>query len=122
MGLGCLAIAAVACHPNVPVIDAGAKQPSVGGTIAGMVTTTDSRIPVVDRRITVTDVRTGRQFETTIASNGGYTVQVPEGTYHIDVEIRDREALEKRPGDTHINNGDLDPHRNFVIALRQSRR
>jgi len=115
------ALVAAACHPNVPVVDAGAKQPSVGGTIAGVVTTSDSKIPVVDRRVTVTDVKTGRHFETTIASNGGYTIQVPEGTYHIDVEIREHEALEKRPGDTHINNGDLDPHRNFVITLRPSR-
>jgi hypothetical protein len=110
-------VAAAACHPE-PVLNTGPAQPPVGGTIAGIVTTTDSMIPVVDRKVTVTDARTGAHFETRLASNGGYTIQVPKGTYHIDIELHEGEALATRPEDTHINNGDLDPHRNFVITVR----
>src|SRR5262245_25954200 len=115
-----IALIVTACHPE-PVINAGPKQPRVGGTIAGVVTTTDASIPVVDRKITVTDARTGAHYQTTTAANGGYTIQVPEGTYRIDVELRPDETLKTRPDDTRINNGDLDPHRNFVITLARPR-
>jgi hypothetical protein len=119
--LFCLALgfAAAACHPG-PIIDPGHKQ-SVGGTISGVVTTTDSMIAVVDRAVTITETKSGAHYQTTVAANGGYTIQVPEGTYHIEVELRGDETLKTRPGDTHINNGDLDPHRNFVITVTRAR-
>jgi len=119
--LCCAAVLAAACHPGEPVVDFGPKPPPVGGTIAGVVTTTDATIPVVDRKVTVTEARTGAHYETTLGPNGGYTIQVPVGTYHIDVELRADEALKARPEDTHINNGDLDPHRNFIITLTRPR-
>jgi Carboxypeptidase regulatory-like domain len=108
--------ALAACHP-APVIGS-LPHVSAGGTIAGMVTTTDSTVPVVNRKVTVVDVGTGATFETTVAANGGYTIKVPEGTYRIEIELHAGEALERRPDNTHINNGDLDPHRNFVIAVK----
>jgi len=108
-----------ACHPE-PVISSDAK-PHVGGTIAGVVSTTDRTVPVSDRKITVTDARTGAHYETASAANGGYTIQVPEGTYHVEIELRQDETLKTHPDDTHINNGDLDPHRNFVITLARPR-
>ena len=45
----------------------------------------------------------------TIAVNGGYTIKVPEGTYRLELELRASETLGKKPDDTHVNNGDLDP-------------
>jgi len=118
--LWCAGLAGVACHPE-PVLNAGAPHARVGGTIAGVVTTEDPMIPVADRTVTITDTRTGAHFETKIAGNGGYTIQVPVGTYHIEIELRRDELLKVRPDDTHINNGDLDPHRNFVITASRPR-
>jgi hypothetical protein len=103
-----------ACHPG-PVIDTSPK-PSVGGTIAGIVTTADSAIAVPGRKVSAIDASSGRRFEATTAANGGYTIKVPEGTYRIDIQLRSGETLAKRPDETHINNGDLDPHRDFVIT------
>jgi hypothetical protein len=103
-----------ACHPG-PVIDTSPKA-SVGGTIAGIVTTADSAIAVPGRKVSAIETSSGQRFEATTAANGGYTIKVPEGTYRIDVELRAGEALAKRPDQTHINNGDLDPHRDFVIT------
>jgi hypothetical protein len=108
-------VISIACHPG-PVVEFRGKQPPVGGTIAGMVTPADSTIIVAGRKINVTERTSGSTFETTTASNGGYTLQVPKGTYHIDIELYPGESLSKRPDDTHIVNGDLDPHRDFVIA------
>src|SRR5262245_5021502 len=49
-----VAAISTACHPG-PVIDVGAKQPPVGGTIAGIVTTVDSDVGVVGRVVTATE-------------------------------------------------------------------
>jgi len=43
---------------------------------------------------------------------------VPEGTYRIEIELRASETLTKKPEQTHINNGDTDSGRDFVIAVR----
>src|SRR6185295_5127463 len=101
----------VACHPG-PVIDTNPNR--VGGTIAGIVTTTDSTVAVPGRKVTATEVTSGAHFEATTAANGGYTIKVPEGTYRIEIDLRGAESLAKRPDQTKINNGDLDPHRDFV--------
>ena len=106
-----------ACHPG-PVINAGAKQPSVGGTIAGLVTTVDKSVAVPGRVVTATDTVRSARFDATTADNGGYTLKVPEGTYRLDVELRTGETLLKRPGDTRIANSDLDPGRDFVITVK----
>jgi len=117
--LCCIALMSAACHPG-PVIDAGAKQPSVGGTIAGIVTTTDPSVAVPGRKVTATETTTRSQYDATTALNGGYTIKVPEGTYRIDVELREGETLAKRPDDTRVANSDLDSHRDFVITAKRA--
>jgi hypothetical protein len=119
--LSCAALFAIACHRG-PVFNAGAKQPSVGGTIAGLVTTVDTTKAVVGRKVTVIDTKTGARYDTTTATNGGYTIKVPEGTYRIEIELRTGEALAKHPDDTQINNGDLDSGRDFVITVKAADR
>ena len=59
---------------------------------------------------------TGEKFETTTGTNGGYTMKVPQGTYRLEVELRDGEKIVKHPGDTKVQNSDLDPQRHFVIS------
>jgi len=114
--LACALIAAAACHPG-PVIGSSG-QPSVGGTIAGVVSASDPLVAVPGRKVTAIDVANGRRYDATTAGNGGYTIKVPEGTYRIEVELRSGETLAKQPDQTHINNGDLDPHRDFVITVK----
>jgi len=114
------AVLAAACHPG-PVVNAGAKQPSVGGTIAGIVTTADPAVAVVGRKVTAVETANGMRYDTTTASNGGYTIKVPEGTYRIEIELRPGEALAKQPQTTKVNNSDLDSGRDFVITARPAR-
>lgn len=108
-----------ACHPG-PVIDTNPNR--VGGTIAGIVTTADSTVAVPGRTVTAIEVANGSRFDATTAANGGYTIKVPEGTYRIEIELRGSESLAKRPDQTKINNGDLDPHRDFVITIKPGAR
>ena len=113
LAVGLLAV--VGCHPG-PKIGGGPKQP-VGGTIAGIVSTSTNQ-PVVGRKVTAVNTQTGAKFDATTGANGGYTIQVPEGTYRLEVELQPGETVSKQPSETHINKSDLDPHRDFVIAGR----
>lgn len=112
-----------ACGPGPmgrpgPVVNT--RPNTVGGTIAGIVKTADSAIAVPGRKVTVIEVKTGTRHETTTATNGGYTIQVPEGTYRFEIELRPGEALAKQPEETHVGNSDLDTTRDFVITTRAS--
>ena len=112
--LVCLAALSAACHPG-PILS---TEQIVGGTIAGIVTTADSTVAVPGRKVSVIDVNTGSRRDTTTGANGGYTIQVPVGTYRLEIELRSGETLARQPEPTHVNNGDLDPHRDFVITVR----
>jgi hypothetical protein len=107
----------VACHPfRGPVIGGTAQQ--VGGTIAGIVSATGGTTALASRKVTAINTATQARFDTTTAANGGYTLKVPEGTYKIEIELRPGESLAKQPGETHINNGDLDSGRDFVVTVK----
>jgi hypothetical protein len=111
------AMSVAACRPG-PVLNTEARPPSVGGTIAGLVSTAEATVAVPSRRVTVVETTTGTQYETTTAGNGGYTIQVPEGTYRIELELRPGEVLTKQPDPTAVTNGDLDTGRDFVITVK----
>ena len=106
---------AAACHPG-PV--AGGVTRHVGGTISGVVSASSSATPLAGRKVTATEVGTNRQYTATTAANGGYTIQVPEGRYHLEVELQPGEAYAQRPADTKIDNSDLDPRRDFIITIK----
>jgi hypothetical protein len=67
--------------------------------------------------VTATNVATGRRYEVSTASNGGYTVKVEEGTYRLAVELRANETLASDPGETEVNTGDLDSGRDFAVTV-----
>jgi len=108
-----------ACSHAGPLLDFGSRPPSAEGTIAGMVSTADSGTPVINRRVIVTDVRSAAKYQVTTALNGGYTVQVPKGTYRIELALESGESYRTRPSDTRIGKGHLDLHRDFVITGTQ---
>jgi hypothetical protein len=112
-----LLLATAGCAPRGPVLDAGPRPEGVGGTIAGTVNADDGRTPVVARKVTAVNTESGARFEVSTASNGGYTVKVPAGTYRLEVELRSGETLAKQPGTTQVNVGDLDPDRDFVLTV-----
>lgn len=119
--IGC-ALSAAACYSGIarpgPVVNTHPAQ--VGGTIAGIVKTADPSVAVPGRKVTAIEVKTGERHETTTAANGGYTIQVPSGTYRLEIELRPGEALSKQPEDTHVGNADLDTTRDFVITTKTS--
>jgi hypothetical protein len=115
VALGTILVAFTGCRGAVISTDPDLK---VGGTIAGIVRATDGSVPLVTRKVTAIHASSGARFETTTGVNGGYTIKVPEvGRYKIEVELRDGEVVAKGPEETDVNNGDLDPGRDFEITV-----
>ena len=108
-------LAAAACHPG-PIVDTHPNK--VGGTIAGIVKTSDASVALPGRRVSVIDVKTGARHDVRTGADGGYTIQVPEGTYRFEIELRAGETVAKQPDETNITNSDLDAGRDFVIIAR----
>jgi hypothetical protein len=106
-------LGAAGCHPG-PVMNAGADN-TVGGTIAGIVSTeTNAAVPA--RKVTAVNTVTGTRHDATTGVNGGFTIKVPQGTYRLEIELREGEKVTKQPGETKVNRSDLDPRRDFVIS------
>jgi len=104
--------------PRGPILGTGEKPPGVGGTISGSVTAEDGTTALSSRKITAVNTATGERFDTSTATNGGYTIQVPKGTYRMEIELRAGETIAKQPNRVDINTGDLDASENFVVARR----
>ena len=77
---------------------------------------TNANAALAGRKVTAIDTVTGKRYEGTTGVNGGYTIQVPQGAYRLEIELRDGEKVSKQPAETRINKGDLDPHRDFVVT------
>ena len=114
MSLGC-------GGPRGPILGTAIRPPGVGGTIAGIVATADGSTALGARKVTAINAETGARFEASTATNGGYTIQVPKGKYHLEVELRPGETLESQPASTDINVGDLDAQRNFGVTVTARR-
>ena len=110
-----IAAIAAGCRTGVPVIDTGAKPPTLDGTIAGHVSAAGGSA-VVARVVRAVGLESGQKFETSTNNAGTYTLKVPPGRYRLEVELRPGEKLSKEPGETTINKSDLDPNRDFVIV------
>ncbi len=109
-------ISSIACHPGQPLAG-GVKQQSAG-TISGTVSASDKSVGLTGRKVTLTEVTTNARYDTTTAANGGYTIQVPPGTYRIELELRPGETLEKQPANAHVSSSDLDAGRDFIVTVR----
>ena len=107
-----------ACAPRGAVLGRGDAAPERTGTISGVVRAAGANTPLSARTVTAVDVRSGTKFETSTASNGGYTIKVPVGRYRLEVELRAGEAVAEGPAELDINTSDVDAARNFLIRVQ----
>ncbi|MBI3049116.1 MAG: carboxypeptidase regulatory-like domain-containing protein [Acidobacteria bacterium] len=108
-------LSSLACHPSRPVVDP-APRPDVGGSISGIVTASDGT-SLGARKVVAVNMETGARVETSTATSGGYTMQVPPGIYRLELEVRAGETIVTTPEPTEVAPGDLDAGRNFVVAV-----
>ena len=112
----------VACGPRGPILGTATKPPGVGGTISGTVSADNGSTALAARKVTAIDTETGARFDTSTATNGGYTIKVPKGMYRLELELRAGETIATQPASTDVNVGDLDSGRNFVVNVGRSER
>ena len=106
------------CGATGPAYDPG-PRPDVGGSISGRVSASDGATALSGRKVTAVNLATGRRYDVSTSSNGGYTVRVPVGMYKVEVELRNGEVLVEQPeASIEIDRGDLDAARDFVISRR----
>jgi hypothetical protein len=105
-----------ACH-HEPLINTGERPAGVGGTISGLATSAGGAA-LSARKVAAINTTTGARFEQSTAVNGGYTIQVPAGTYRLELEVRAGETIATQPDPTEVNVGDLDAQRDFVVTAR----
>ena len=114
--LGALGAGCAAAHGG-PIVG-GEQPPEMSGTISGVVRAAGTNTPQPARRVTAVEVNTGAKYEATTATNGGYTMKVPVGTYRVEVELRPGEVATEAPDELVINQSDLDSGRDFVITIK----
>jgi AhpD family alkylhydroperoxidase len=116
--LSWLCSACAAAHGG-PALGAGENPPELSGTISGVVRAAATNTPLSGRKVTVVNVASGAKYETSTATNGGYTIKVPVGRYRIEVELTANEILSETPDEVVLNRSDLDAGRDFVIAIKR---
>ena len=108
LGSGC------AARHGRPLIG-GSTTPERSGTVSGTVRTATG-MPLGGRRVSAIDMTTEAHYDATTAASGGYTIQVPEGKYRLEVELRGGDVIATQPPQTSVNAGDLDAQLDFVIG------
>ena len=113
-----LSMVLAGCGATGPAYDPG-PRPDVGGSISGRVSANDGTTALSGRKVTAVNVATGRRYDVSTSTNGGYTVRVPVGMYRLEVELRGGETITTQPEATiDIDRGDLDAARDFVISVQ----
>ncbi len=97
------------CHPKPVIVTTSSV--TVGGTIAGVLNG-PSASALGNRTVTVINLETGQRYQTTTGINGGYSLQVPPGTYRLDIQLRDGEQFASDNATILLKNGDatIDSH------------
>jgi hypothetical protein len=105
-----------ACRQGVPAVDLGPKPPNARGTITGIVRGTEEKSGIAGRTVEIVNVATGEKHTATTTTNGGFTIELPKGTYRLELQIRPGETIVKRPDVVNLDRGDIDSHIEFVVS------
>jgi hypothetical protein len=93
----------------------GSTTPERSGTVSGTVRTATGT-PLGGRRVSAINMATEAHYDVTTAASGGYTIQVPEGKYRLEVELSGGDVIATQPPQTGVNVGDIDAQLDFVIG------
>lgn len=102
------------CNHDIPVIAVGPKPVTARATIYGVVRGPQDS-PAGERMVNVVNVATGQRREVQTSSSGAFTIEVPAGSYRLELALRDGERLVKGPGEMHLDSGEIKSHVEFVV-------
>jgi hypothetical protein len=64
------------------------------------------------------DLSSGRAFDATTNPAGGFTIQLPPGTYRLEVQTLDGEYVHDPPGDITVGPSDIDANISITVGPR----
>jgi hypothetical protein len=107
-----------ACRTGTPVVRPGAKvQENARGTLTGRLLGPDGTA-IAGRRVVAVETSSGGRYEALTTGNGGFVFLIPSGDYRLVPELAPGEAVQRDPGVVHLGKGDIDSHREIVVAAR----
>jgi hypothetical protein len=104
-----------ACRTGQPLLDSTGKDKTTPGTIAGVVHAVGGD-PLPGRHVSAVRVGTSEKYSALTGVTGGFSIPVPPGKYHLEVELREGETVVREPGVIDINKSDLDANLEIVVG------
>src|SRR6185503_10354197 len=93
------------CRLGQPVLVTASGDKTTPGTIGG-----------IERSVHAIQSGTSQRFSAVTNVTGGFSIKVPPGDYHLEVDLLPGEKVVKEPGTVHINKSDLDANLEIVIG------
>ena len=118
LGAACAVLALLAgpaCRLGQPVLVSASGDKTTPGTIGGILKTAgDERL--AGRGVRAVQVGTSQKFSAVTNVTGGFSIKVPPGDYHLEVDLQPGEKVVHDPGTVHINKSDLDANLEIVVG------
>jgi len=108
-------LAGPACRLGQPVLVSGSGDKTTPGTIGGIVSTVKGD-RLAERGVHAVQAGTSQRFSAVTNVTGGFSIKVPPGDYHLEVDLLPGEKVVKEPGTVHINKSDLDANLEILIG------
>jgi hypothetical protein len=111
-----LVLASAGCRRGAgPILDTSPGPEHARGTIAGTLQKPGNVGAVAGRGVRAIDVASGRAFQAITNPAGGFTIQVPPGTYRLEVQLLAGEQVHNPPGEISVGAGDINA--NIAITV-----
>ena len=85
------------------------------GTIGGILKTVGGG-RIAERSVYAVQAGTSQRFSAVTNVTGGFSIKVPPGEYHLEVDLQPGEKIVHDPGKVHINKSDLDANLEIVVG------
>jgi hypothetical protein len=118
IGAACAALvllAGPACRAGQPLLVSSQGDKTTPGTIGGILSAVGGE-RLAGRGVHAVQVGTSQRFSAVTNVTGGFTIKVPPGEYHLEVDLQPGEKIVKEPGVVHINKSDLDANLEIVVG------
>jgi hypothetical protein len=108
-------MAVSACRMWQPVGVSSSGNMSTPGTIGGIVSTVGGD-RLAGREVRAVHIGATDKYSAVTNVTGGFTIKVPPGEYHLEVDLNEGEKIVRSPGTVHINKSDLDANLEIVVG------
>ena len=108
-------LAGPACRLGQPLLVSAHGDMTTPGTIGGILSTVGGG-RLAERGVHAVQVGTSQRFSAVTNVTGGFSIKVPPGEYHLEVDLLPGEKIVKEPGVVHINKSDLDANLEIVVG------